>query len=166
MKTISNSFAAGFFTAILSMSCFFLFSFFTPANTDIKPGILTASTAISWNEAVTLKNKFKNLQPLKMETTGPNGINQVPLEGFTIQAAQLLEIIQNNKAGGQADAVMFYLGAEDPQQGFTLPKYHIIAVGVNANGLMIPANDRDKSDPGKSSVFDKADPCPPFCPGE
>ncbi|MCC6817094.1 MAG: hypothetical protein IT267_11835 [Saprospiraceae bacterium] len=126
------------------------------------------SGAISWNEAMSMRNKYKELAPLKIEYNGQNGKQINTLEAFKISATNLLEIIQNNKSGNgyNADHVVFYLGAKDPTDGNSLPTFQLIAVGMKNNQLMIPANVNDKNDPSKSSVFDKADPCPPFCPGE
>jgi len=160
MKHQTQTFIAGFVTAFAFMGCIFFLSFSTPEKAEDVSGLRPVSTAISWNEAVSMRTKYVARTPLKMEVSG----NQVPLEGFTIQANQLSEIISNNKSGGNADAVMFYFGAEDPAPGSTLPKYHLIAVGIKNNALMIPSDQRDRNDPTKSSVYDKADPCPPFCP--
>lgn len=162
MKRPNQTFFVGFFSCFVLMSCLLLFAFKAPNGGILSPTMM--SSAISWNEALALKNKYLSSNPLKIEISGQGGTSQQPLEGFTINAAQLLEIIQANKVGGKADEVVFYLGADDPAPGFTLPRYNLIAVGKNAGGLMIPNNDRDKSDPSKSSVFDKAEPCPPFCP--
>lgn len=160
MKHQTKSFMAGFITAFATIGCIFFLSFFTPKESTDASTFRPVSTAISWNEALSMRTKYVARTPLKIESSG----NQVPLEGFTIQANQLSEIISNNKSGGSADAVMFYFGAEDPAPGSSLPKYHLIAVGIKNNTLMIPSTERDRNDPTKSSVFDKADPCPPFCP--
>ncbi|NOT36703.1 MAG: hypothetical protein HOP11_04945 [Saprospiraceae bacterium] len=116
-----------------------------------------------------MRNKYKTLQPLKVEFDNPNnpGTKTIQtLEAFKISASQLLAIINNNKNGGgyNADNVVFYLGAKDPEPGYTIPSYNIIAVGMRNNALMIPITEADKADATKSSVYDKADPCPPFCP--
>jgi hypothetical protein len=159
-----SDFYKGFITAFVMGLVIVVLSSFVK-NTQTKSGeIISASSAISWNEALTLRNDFKSRSPLKIEVDEGGAIRQLPLEGFSIQASQLLEIINNNKSGGNADAVTFYFGSQDPNPGFSLPRYNIIAVGVSNNQMMVPANERDWSDPNKSSVFDKANPCPPMCP--
>ncbi|MFZ1705276.1 MAG: hypothetical protein WAT79_13090 [Saprospiraceae bacterium] len=166
MKNHIQNVFTGFLAAIFTIVCFLVFSFFTEKKEVSPNSVVPISSAISWNEAVALKNKFKTLQPLMMEVSGNSGSEQIPLEGFKIQASQLLEIINNNKSGGgnPADFVMFYLGAQDPTSGMTLPSYHMIAVGMQGDNLLIPTSESDKKDASKSSIFDKADPCPPFCP--
>lgn len=162
MKHFTSDFAKGFYACLFLMSVGLFFAFSnktTQKNTDEH-----VSEAISWNDALAMRNKYLASSPLKTEMNNQGTITLKSLEGFSIQADHLIEIIQNNKAGGTADAVVFYLGAEEPASGFSLPRYNLIAVGRNSSGLMIPTNERDKSDPSKSSVFDKADPCPPFCP--
>lgn len=129
------------------------------------------SSAISWNEALALKDKYLELAPMKIEYVNPSNPNTKlikTLEAFKIKASDLIEIIQNNKSGNgyPADNVMFYMGAKAPASGYTLPSYQLIAVGMRNNQLMIPAIGSDRNDPNKSSVYDKADPCPPFCPNE
>jgi hypothetical protein len=157
-------FFAGIFTALVAISCLFILISST-TKVDVLKNIYTSvSTAISWNEALTLRNNYVENQPLMIDISENGGTRQVPLQGFTLQADQLQEIISNNKSGGNADAVMFYLGAENPLPGSTLPRYNLIAVGIKNGALMIPLSERDWDNPAKSSVFDKADPCPPFCP--
>lgn len=164
MQNKVSDFYKGFFAACVMGLLIVVLSSFVK-DTQTKSGeIFSASSAISWNEALTLRSDFKSRSPLKIEVEEGGTIKQLPLEGFTIQANQLLEIINNNKSGGNADAIMFYFGSQDPAPGFSLPRYNIIAVGVSNNELMVPTNERDWSDPNKSSVFDKANPCPPMCP--
>jgi len=146
-------------SAVFLFSCIFVLSSYTKNVVHSTENALE-STAISWDEAISLRDFYKENQPLRVQS----GNSQVPLEGFTIQAQQLLEIISNNKVGGKADQVMFYLGAEAPDRGSTLPKYNLIAVGLNGGQLMIPSSQEGRSNPSQSSVFDKANPCPPFCP--
>jgi hypothetical protein len=157
-------FYKGFLTACSVVLFVVLLSSFVKEKQVKSSEILSVSSAISWNEALTLRSDFTSNAALKIEIEGAGGIKQVPLKGFTIQADQLIEIINNNKVGGTADAVVFYFGSQPPLPGYTLPRYNIIAVGESNNQLMIPANERDWSDPNSSSVFDKANPCPPLCP--
>ena len=157
-------FLAGIFTALGALSCLFVLISSTTKEEVLKNINTSVSTAISWNEALSLLNTYLDMQPLMIDISENGGTRQVPLQGFTLQADQLQEIISNNKSGGNADAVMFYLGAERPLPGNTTPRYNLIAVGVKNGALMIPLNERDWDNPAKSSVYDKADPCPPFCP--
>lgn len=159
MKPSIRLFLFGFLSAVFLFSCVIVLSSYTKKETITSDNFLE-SMAISWDEAVSLRNFYKANQPLKVQS----GNSQVPLEGFTIEANQLLEIISNNKVGGKADQVMFYLGAEAPDRGSSLPKYNLIAVGLNGGQLMIPSSPEGQSNPSQSSVFDKASPCPPFCP--
>ncbi len=159
MQPSYRLFLFGFMSAVFVFCSIVVLSSYTQKEATTTDHLLE-SMAISWNEAVSLRNFYKENQPLKIQS----GNEQVPLEGFTIQANQLLEIISNNKIGGKADQVMFYLGAEAPERGSTLPKYNLIAVGLNGGQLMIPSNQEGRSNPSQSSVFDKANPCPPFCP--
>lgn len=124
------------------------------------------SQAISWDEAVQMKNMFTELSPMMIDIPDGRGSKSVPLEGFKMDANQLLELINSNKNGGKADEVMFYFGAKPSATGTGNPMFNIIAVGMKNNNLMIPATSEGKSNPESSSIFDKADPCPPMCPNE
>lgn len=164
MKHPFKLFFAGFFTALAAIGCLIILSSFSTKGDLLKTTFNSISTAISWNEAIAMRNNYKEMQPLRIGISENGSMREVPLEGFTIDANQLQEIISNNKSGGSADAVMFYLGAENPLSGSTLPRYNLIAVGLKNGVLMIPNNREEWDNPTKSSVFDKAEPCPPFCP--
>lgn len=76
------------------------------------------------------------------------------LEGFRFSAADLEKIIANTN-GKKAKDIIFYFGrdaADIPYGSRTYPSYAIIAMGVDS------ANNIGKS------AYDKADPCPPYCP--
>ena len=165
MQVKVSDFYKGFITACCMGMFIVILSSFVKDTKINSVEVITASSAISWNEALALRNDFKSRSPLKIEVEEGGSVRQLPLEGFTIQANQLMEIINSNKSGGGvADAVTFYFGSQDPAPGFSLPRYNIIAVGVSNDKLMIPAIERDWNDPNRSSVFDKANPCPPMCP--
>lgn len=158
--------------SFLTVASLLIFNIFAMWKTDTKTTFciaektVTTSEAISWNEAVQMKNMFVGLSPISIEVPDGRGNNtEVPLEGFKIQASQLLELINNNKNGGQADEVMFYFGAKQSSSS-NIPSFNIIAVGIKNNALMIPSTAEGKANPGSSSIFDKADPCPPMCPNQ
>lgn len=163
-----KSFLFGF---VLAAGAFVTMSFLSKSTLDspiIKDKTVDVSEAISWADALSMKAKFVALQPLSIEVS--NGVNTtvMPLEGFRVEAAHLLEIIQNNKMsnGQKADNVVFYFGAKDPKPGMTQPEYNLIAVGESRGVLMVPSDPESQQRSGSSSVFDKANPCPPMCPSQ
>jgi len=165
-----KSFLLGF---IIASGAFVAMSFLsnpTTVSTDTQ-STEVVSEAISWADALMMKAKFVDLQPLKIEVSDPRsntGSMVMPLEGFRVEASHLLEIIQNNKVGNgqKAQNVVFYFGAKDPKPGMTEPEYNLIAVGERNGVLMIPSDAESQQRAGSSSVFDKANPCPPMCPSQ
>lgn len=161
---------------ILTSLCILVFSCFTPKPKvmDDDMSILKSislslgenqdgeSHAISWDEAQTMRNNFKILKPLMIKDSDGK---PVALEGFKIKASQLLEIINNNKnriGTDTADNVFIFFGASNIQS--TLPDYNIIAIGEKNGSLMMPTSAADQANATKSSIYDKALPCPPMCP--
>ncbi len=104
-----------------------------------------------------------------------NGSQQVgKLEGFPIATSDLEDIIHNNKYTGTTgqrilpDKILFYLGQDgtfDDSMGQKYGNIKMIAVGVTGSTLMVPTNQADMNNKLKSSIYDKAMPCPgPGCP--
>jgi len=76
------------------------------------------------------------------------------LEGFSFDAADLEALIKDAN-GKKAKDIMFYFGrdANDVSHGGKkYPRYAIIAIGVDSTGNLA------------DTAYDKADPCPPYCP--
>src|SRR5690606_22662621 len=118
------------------------------------------SQAISWVEASNLMSHYMTNNPFLIKNP-QNPKLSVPLEGFKIKASGLDSIINYNKIGNgkKPEYVMLYLG-KDIQKGYT-----IIAVGIDSSGyLIIPSNQQDPANAKLSSIYDKAEPCPPMCP--
>lgn len=130
---------------------------------------LFESTRITWSEATAMKDEYLNFRPLRVQTpeNDNHGLRQ-NLEGFTIKASQLQEILSSNlSGGGPPDAVYFQFGQEGKfGDDFLGGLFHdsgnirLIAVGVR-NGLLLNTNTDGTT---TISVYDKADPCPPNCP--
>lgn len=125
------------------------------------------SGRITWGEAKTLSDEFVNHKLLKVTHTGyptGNGLDTTePLRGFVFDADDLREILNTNRSRETPDEVVFYLGREEEKVGdwpFRHSAIHIIAVGRKANKLLIEDKMTGKNEP---SIYDKADPCPPFC---
>ncbi len=104
-----------------------------------------------------------------------NGSQQVgKLEGFPIATSDLEDIIHNNKYTGitgqkiMPDKILFYLGQDgtfNDSMGQKHGNIKMIAVGVTGIKLMVPTNQPDMNNKFKSSIYDKAMPCPgPGCP--
>ena len=118
---------------------------------------------MSWNDAEALIAEYRRA-PIMIESLGSAGDTvRTPLQGFQMDAGEIDEIINYNRNGlngnGLADHLMIYFGATRDSTG--LSKLQLIAVGVKDGVLMKNADGRESR---KSSVFDKADPCPPNCP--
>lgn len=160
---LSKSFVQISSTAIITSAIYIIyFLFFSGAPTLS----FMKSDRITWPEATQLKTEYINYKPLRVthkgqSTTDPE--KTADLQGFVFDAAHLNEIINNNQsASGNPDKVIFYLG-QDGKAGGLFTKHgiiHIIAVGIKGDILLID----DKSGANLPSIFDKADPCPPFCP--
>lgn len=127
---------------------------------------IAKSERISWTDAMILRDEYQGFKPLQVryeKTTGDTVVET--LNGFVFNAADLDQIINKNIIA-KPDEVIFYLG----QKGtFKTHWYegkhgnmHIIAAGIKEKQLLY---DRQyPSDATKSTIYDKADPCPPNCP--
>jgi len=123
------------------------------------------SERISLKDAVDYQRKFDKIKPLRVTHKGvynSNAEKTEPLEGFVFNASDLYEIVRNNRSGETPDEVIFYFG-QDGEAGPSTDRHgviHIIAIGRKNNKLLIKDKDTVRNEP---SIFDKADPCPPFC---
>lgn len=175
-------------TALITCLAFYFFS--PTANTfpfsmskDRPPSY--GSEPISADTFFNLTNNYRTRDPFLLRyQNNPNDAEYQygNLEGFRFSVSSLEEIIHNNNVldGNnkpiQPDEVMVYIGEDSMRWrkpgllSKKRPNIRIITIGVhkNSNGqseLMLPKDKRDYNDKSKSSIFDKADPCPgPGCP--
>ncbi len=126
------------------------------------------SGRITWEQAKNFKSQYTNFRPLQVlhkSATGRGQEVEESLQGFVFESEHLREIIDNNRSGTNPDKIIFYFGQKGIAGG-TGGSLHgiinIIAVGVQGKTLLID----DASKSGKASIYDQADPCPPFCPEE
>jgi len=156
-------------TATVTSLAFLIFNFFLPRSVAYK---FAKSERISWDTADSLRKEYREYRPLKVrvhyqDSSDPNAEVDSILNGFKFNASDLNEIINSNLSlpvGEKADEVIFYLGKKGvsgrwPNKYATM---HIIAVGVKNDSLLFNRNQTNVK--AASSVFDKADPCPPNCP--
>jgi len=112
-----------------------------------------------------LRADFVKNESLKVTHKGRNGDQKETterLQGFVFNVSDLEEIIHNNRSKDTADEVFFYFG-RDGKTGPVLNRHgliHIIAIGSKNDTLLLQDADQRRNEP---SIFDKADPCPPFC---
>lgn len=128
---------------------------------------------ISTNEMINYYNQYIDASPIPIWYDMDGRHVSGKLEGFPIATADLEEIINRNKFRGPSgqnikpDKILFYIGQDGTStyEGQTYGNMKLIAVGVKDSKLMIPENRDHWSDKDKSSIYDKADPCPgPGCP--
>lgn len=125
---------------------------------------------ISANDLINLRNAYNNFKALKTLNNG----KVVNLECFVFSTAILEDIIHTNKKTDLnnipivPENVMFYLGEDGTFPAGILnnkPHYKLIAIGMKGKDLMLPNEKNDYSNKFKSSIYDKASPCPgPGCP--
>lgn len=158
-------------TAVITSLIFIGYNIFFKETTAL--GIVQSKTAepfvsekISWKDAIILKDEYEAFTPLRVWNTATRQFEK--LKGFKFKADHLREVLNDNVIGGSdVDEVIFYLGKKGrtSQDGRSYENIHVIAAGMKAGRLLIPASAGDQADARKSSVFDKADPCPgPGCP--
>lgn len=160
-------------TAVITSLIFITYNILTTISPTLS---LAKSERISWNQADILKKEYEGFNPLKLRYEDPPGSGNFKtenLQGFKFNAMDLDEIINANKIVDpmgnpvKPDEIIFYLGKKGHfgVYPFRHANMHIIAAGMKAGRLLIPASAADQADARKSSVFDKADPCPgPGCP--
>lgn len=133
------------------------------------PPPTTTDRRISWDEAKALMDEYDR-NPLICYAQGVQGSDgQVVPKGFKLNARNINEVINNNQNGEKgnkiADELMIYFGAQQMPDGTS--KLQLIAVGVEkavGQPYGVIMKNPVGSDRQKSSVFDRADPCPPNCP--
>jgi hypothetical protein len=125
-----------------------------------------ASKPISWDSASIFINDFKKSKALMVTHKGVDDLDpktQDPLQGFTMNADHLRQILDTNRSGTNPDNVIFYFGEKGKTSIlFGRGIINIFAVGVKDKVLLIDANKTTRL----QSVFDHANPCPPFCPSD
>lgn len=132
---------------------------------------LAPSTAerLSWNEAQKRIDEYIQ-DPIMVDSITEKGDTiKTALKGFSMSARAINEVINHNRNenGNEiADELMLYFCKSKDDNGVS--RLQLIVVGVeNEVGDkygVIMKNDKDGNDTLKSSVFDRADPCPPNCP--
>lgn len=130
----------------------------------------STSGAISWLKAQNYMKQWDSTSPLKSDDSGI----AKTLHAFSFNAKQLDTLINHNLnpngSDSTADDVFIFFGQdstfENGQSRFV--NVHLILVGgkydstAGKDTLMI--NNNRKNSALASSVYDKADPCPPNCP--
>lgn len=130
----------------------------------------STSGAISWNTAKNYMQQWDVSSPLKADDSG----KAKTLHAFSFNARQLDTLINHNLnpngSDSTADDVFIFFGQDstfDKDQARYV-NVHLILVGgkydstAGKDTLMI--NKSRENSALASSVFDKADPCPPNCP--
>lgn len=86
------------------------------------------------------------------------------LEGFVFTADQLKDLITKNKSGIKPDQVLFYLGenGQFSYGGNTYGKMTLTAIGMKNGVLVYKKDSTNVADPSDESIYDQADPSPPF----
>jgi hypothetical protein len=130
----------------------------------------STSGAISWVKAQNYMQQWDVSSPLKADDSG----RAKTLHAFSFDAKQLDTIINHNLnpngTDSTADDVFIFFGQDSTFQNgqSRFVNVHLILVGgkydstVGKDTLMI--NVKKKNSAFASSVYDKADPCPPNCP--
>ncbi len=111
---------------------------------------------IDTNEAKSMRKHYKNeKEHFKIAYLDSNGNRNVDiLEGFRLDTADINSMI-NYAPGKKASSIILYFGRHPnniPIGSKNHPSYTIIAMPVDSNNKVIQA------------AYDKADPCPPYCP--
>lgn len=121
-----------------------------------------ASERITWADAQTYHTEYMNFKPMRVEyPEGASGATRTDLAGFVFNASQLNEIINSNASGTTPDSVYFMFGKHGHFNEGLLGMHRranmrIIAIGMNGHTLLTGGLN--------PSIFDKASPCPPYCP--
>lgn len=120
--------------------------------------LVPMSEPLPWSDAQDRMADYMSfnttIRPI-MKTKSPIDGSINILKGFSFETAHLLDIMKKPD-GTMVDSVLFMFGAEgtfNESPATRWPHLRIIAVGVTNNVVL-----------STRPVYDKADPCPPFCP--
>lgn len=123
------------------------------------PGFTIKSGPIDWPEAERRKTEYEGSnQAMKVRYTDSRtrGEKTEVLKGLVFEAKHLDALINKNSQGIKPDTVILYFGRQNSFFDWPTLKWYanlnIIAVGVK-NGQILTKD-----------VYNKADPCPPYCP--
>ncbi len=145
--------------SVVTAVVFAIFSF-----TSISSSSPQKDTRISWATAMKFKSDYLNFKPMMVVYDDGSSKRKVDkLEGFKISALAVNEILNDNKNGTnstKADELMIYFGIEGTTmaEGNEIPNLRIILAGIQDGKIMKNSTATNETD---SSVFDRADPCPP-----
>jgi hypothetical protein len=137
-------------TALLTSLFFLICNFFSGGS-----GVTIKSGPIDWPKATKLKNEYeKSNQAMKVKFDKDGKTHKDVLKGLVFETKHLDDLINHTSTGIRPDSIIIYFGREGSFYDF--PKWysnlHIIAVGIKDGKIL------------ESDVYDKADPCPPYCP--
>ena len=156
-------------TALLTSLIFLTYIYYANIAYPIFPAD-DGNNLISFTDAQGLIKQYKDDKPLKTLDDSNHVKN---LEAFIFSRSVLEDILYKNKllkAGQKTDSILFYLGQEgtfpdNTDQDHPYPNYKLIAIGMKNKSLLLPKNTSDYSIKEKSSIYDKAKPCPGMgCP--
>jgi hypothetical protein len=158
---------------------------------DTQIPVYTGSDTISWDRAKELREAYLSFKPLRVRHRGRTGtgtIQRDSLRGFLFKSSNLLDPISTNASGEtRIDTVAFFFGKsgefdDGPEPGSGTgggvghgrPRrsadMQLIAIGVKNNKLLTSKGGDTTIQAARvlsaASIYDKADPCPPFCPEE
>jgi len=166
-------------TALVTSLIFLAVIFSSEIAALIKPPMKEyfANDTISVYKMETLRKQYIEGTPIKKLNVNGNKVDT--LQGFVFSKTALKNILLHNEVKGslgfskKADAIVFYLGQEgtfpdDINPTINRPIYNLIALGAVNDGdslkLILPAP-ADYNNANKSSIYDKAKPCPGMgCP--
>ena len=156
-------------TAILTSLIFLTYIYYADITHPIVPAD-DINQLISVTDAQGLIKQYKDDMPLRTLDAG----NQVKkLDAFIFSMPVLEDILHKNKllkAGQMPDDILFYLGQDgtfpdNTDQDKPYPNYKLIAIGMKNGALLLPKDTTDYPLKNKSSIYDKAKPCPGMgCP--
>lgn len=157
-------------TVLLTLGAVYVFN---PFNNIAPLPSIDVDNRISTDQMIDFHSQYINDKPITICYEESGRIELGNLVGYPMATRDLEDIMYRNKvrsASGsivRPDKIMFFMG----QDGTTRYDRHyygnikLIAIGVKDGELMVPENRDFWSDKNKSSIYDKADPCPgPGCP--
>lgn len=155
-------------TALLTSLIFLTYIYYAEIAYPIVPTD-DINQLISVTDAQSLIKQYKDDKPLRTIDTD----NQVKkLDAFIFSRKVLENILYKNKLlklQDTTDNILFYLGQDgtfpdNTDQDHPYPNYRLIAIGMKNKALLLPKKG-DYGNENKSSIYDKAKPCPGMgCP--